>query len=119
MTTATMTTDAAAQSALAAARDIHALAAEFVDVMQEAGRLAAALADAEARHRVALGQAGVQHCHRPPARELAADVALGYLAPLAPYLQQMSTEGRDRAAKSLTTLPCAALPAPLELPTTS
>lgn len=116
MMTDTATTDRHAERALVTAQEIRLLAVEFIGAMQDAGRLAAALADAEARHRAALSAAGVPHCHRPPARELAAEIALGYLEPLSPYVSMVTASSRDRAAATLTSMPCATLPTALEEP---
>lgn len=91
---------AARPASLAAA--LRERAAVFVDLMAAAGAVAAEIADLEARHRAAQHQSGVYHDPRPPARELAADVALGYLGALRPFLPFVTAESADRAAEELT-----------------
>ena len=61
---------------------------------------------AEAQHRAALHAAGVMHCMRPGARELSADVALGYLDALRPFVGFVGEESRERAENAITTMPC-------------
>jgi len=85
----------------ALAADLRARAAVFVDLMAAAAAVAAEIADLEARHRAARHQAGVYHDRRPPARELAADVAHGALSPLRPFVPFVTAESADRAAEML------------------
>jgi len=86
---------------LAAAGRIAELAPQFVATMREAGRLATLLAALEAEHRAALNIAG-QRDPRPGARELAAEVALGFLEPLRPHVPFVTLESACRAAEELT-----------------
>ena len=89
-------TDAAALAA-----DLRDRALVFVDLLQEAGAVAAELAAIEAQRRAALNAAG-QRDPRPDARELAAEVVTGYLSPLHPYLTPLTTrESARRAAEEL------------------
>jgi len=87
----------------ALAAELRAAAEKFVDLMAAAGAVAAEIADLEARHRAARHQAGVYHDRRPPARELAADVAHGALSPLRPFVPFVTAESADRAAEMLVT----------------
>ena len=93
-----MTSDRA-ESLAAALRE---RAATFVDLMAAAGAAAGELADLEARLRAAQHQLGIYHDRGPGARELAADVALGYLSPLRPYVSFVTAESAGRAAEQLT-----------------
>ena len=94
-----MTTTGTADSLAA---DLRARALVFVDLMAAAGAVAAEIADLEARHRAARYQAGDYHYRGPGPRELAADVALGYLGALRPFLPFVTAESADRAAEELT-----------------
>lgn len=83
------------------ARDLRARAAVFVDLMREAGAVAAEIADLEAEHRAALQAAGIMHCRRRQVRELAAEVVNGYLSPLRPFVPFVTAESAARAAEEL------------------
>ena len=85
------------------AADLRDRALVFVDLMAEAGAVAAELADLEAQRRAALNLAG-QRDPRPPATSLAADVALGYLGALRPHIPFVTVESAERAAEELTGL---------------
>ena len=89
-----------AAESLAAA--LRARALVFVDLLAEAGAVAAELADLEGRLRAAQHQLGIYHDQRPPARELAAEVAHGYLSPLRPHVPLVTAESAARAAEALT-----------------
>ncbi|MEI6448538.1 MAG: hypothetical protein WCP98_01140 [Actinomycetes bacterium] len=85
------------------AADLRARALVFVDLMAAAGAVAAALAELEARHRAAQHQSGVYHDHGPGPRELAAEVACGYLSPLRPHVPFVTRASADRASEELLT----------------
>ena len=85
----------------ALAAELRERAAVFVDLMAAAGAVAAEIADLEARRRAALNIAG-QRDPRPGARELAAEVALGFLEPLRPHVPFVTLESACRAAEELT-----------------
>jgi len=90
--------DAAADALALALRD---RALVFVDLIDEAGAVAAEIADLEAQLRAAECAAGLHH-FGPEARELAAEIAAGYLRALQPHLQPLATrEAADRAAEEL------------------
>ena len=97
-------TDAVARAA-ALTLDLRDRALVFVDLLQEAGAVAAELAAIEAQRRAALNAAG-QRDPRPDARELAAEVVNGYLNALHPYLAPLTTRASaERAAEELTSDP--------------
>ena len=93
-------TDDPAALALEAAEDLHAAAAAFVAACEALAPLTATLDYADRRHRAALAVAGLT-CHRPPAREHAADLALGSLAALAPYVRPVTKASAEHAREEL------------------
>jgi hypothetical protein len=96
------------QHALTAADRLAAAGVAFIDAVAELQPLAEELAAAEVDHRVALHQAGVMHCHRPPARELAADVLLAAVGAFRPHVKAVTQESARRSADALRSMPCAA-----------
>ena len=99
--------DTANRSAAAALR-IRDAGEAFVALMDGATALAAEIAAADAEYRVAAHLEGVTN-HRPPARELAAEVAYAALAPLRPYVRFVTAESGRRSAEAL--LEAGSLPA--------
>lgn len=86
--------------AVQAAEDIHAAAVDFVAACEALAPLAETLAYAERRHRAALSMAGVS-CHRPPAREHAAEIALAALAALRPHVRFVTAASAEHARERL------------------
>jgi len=93
-------------AALEAAEALQDAALDFAAATECLAHLADVLAFADSRHRAACAVAGV-HCHRPPAREHAAEVALGALRALAPYLPLVTEASEARAREQLLDMPCA------------
>jgi len=93
-------TDDLAALAHEAAEDLHAAAVEFVAACEALAPLAGALDYADRRHRAACSAAGID-CHRPPAREHAADLALGSLAALVPYVRPVTKASAEHAREQL------------------
>jgi hypothetical protein len=96
-------TDSAARAA-ALAEELAEAGERFVAAVAALAPLAEEIADLEARHRAAAHAAGVTHCQRRPARELAAAVLLGRLGALRPYVPQVAAAAADRAARQLTSM---------------
>ena len=73
----------------------------YCAALAELEPIAARLADLEGRLCAARHQAGTYHDPRPPARELAADIAHGHLQGLRPYVAVVTREATRRAEDSL------------------
>ena len=69
----------------------------------ELGRLADELGALDAEYNAAAGAAGITD-NGPPARELAAEIALGRLGALRPHLPYTTAAAADRAAEALSRL---------------
>lgn len=92
--------------------DPAALVAELAEQLRTTARLYCAalaelepiavhLADLEGRLRAAQHQVGIYHDVRPPARELAAEIAHGHLQALRPYVPLVVNEAMRRAEEAL------------------
>lgn len=87
-----------------AAEDLYAAATEFIAAVEVLAPLAGTLAYAERRHRAACSVAGIA-CHHPPAREHAADLALGALSALTPYVRPVTKASAEYAREQLIEYP--------------
>lgn len=84
----------------APAEDLYAAAVEFIAACEALVPLAGALDYADRRHRAACSLAGIS-CHRPPAREHAADLALASLGALVPYVRAVTKASAEHAREQL------------------
>ena len=81
--------------------DLRTAASRFCDACTELEPLAAELAAVAGQLRAAEAQAGIYHDVRPPARELAAEIANGHLQALRPYVPLVVNEAMQRAEEAL------------------
>jgi hypothetical protein len=80
---------------------LRTTARHFCAALAELEPIAAHLADLEGRLCAARHQAGIYHDPRPPARELAAEIAHGHLQALRPYVPLVVNEAMRRAEEAL------------------
>jgi hypothetical protein len=86
--------------AVNAACDLSSAAAVYVDTMDDVSAAATALADAERRYYAAIGQTDVRDT-RPWPRETAAELLIGRVQALRPYVGLVVSETADKAADAL------------------
>jgi len=93
-----------AERIVALREDLRTAAARFCDACTDLGPLARELAALEGQLRAAEAQAGIFD-HSPPARELAAAVALGALDALRPHIQFVGSASAAGAEAQLRRTP--------------
>jgi hypothetical protein len=80
---------------------LRTTARHYCATLAELEPIAVRLADLEGRLRAAQHQVGVYHDVRPPARELAAEIAHGHLQALSPHVPLVVNEAMRRAEEAL------------------
>lgn len=99
--------DATAAEALVAeiSEQLRTTARHFCATVAELEPIAVRLADLEGRLCAARHQAGIHLGVRPPARELAAEIAHGHLHALRPYVPLVVNEAMQSAEEALVRRP--------------
>jgi hypothetical protein len=86
---------------VALGEDLRTVAVSYCDALLDVERCATRLANLEGRLCAAQYRVGIYHDVRPPARELAAEIANGHLQALRPYVPLVVNEAMQRAEEAL------------------